>query len=100
MSKPRFDLAGAINDPVSTGRKTRVRRAVEEAPVAAPAKQPRPPSRQGAKGITIWVDPVVLHQIKGIAWREQTTLQDLMLEGMDLVFKSRGLARIASKQPS
>ncbi len=67
-------------------------------PSEAPAIQPRtpvPPSRQGKKALTGYFDPAVLKQIKMMAAAEETTIQALMTEAINDLFKKHGKPHIA-----
>jgi hypothetical protein len=55
----------------------------------------RPPSRQGKKAITIWVDPVVAEQLKEIAFHHKKPQQELYLEALNILFSRYGRHEIA-----
>lgn len=55
----------------------------------------RPPSRQGKKNISAWVDPDVLKQVKQIAIDEDKTSQDLLSEALNGLFAKYRKAQIA-----
>jgi len=57
----------------------------------------RPPARQGAKHIGGYFDPVVSRQLKTIAVDEDSSVQALLGEALDMLFQSRGKPMIASK---
>src|SRR4051812_35442026 len=74
---PRFSLRAAVNDHVSTGRREEAPSAVEPDPKPEPATPPvtasrrrtaaktkRPATREGARGVTVWVEPEVYRMIK------------------------------------
>lgn len=68
------------------------------APSQPPAKTPaapRPPSREGRKGVAFWVDPAAARQLRLIAADEDRTVQSLMEEALDLLFQARGRHRLA-----
>lgn len=54
----------------------------------------RAPSRVGKKGVTVYLEPDVVKQLRGIGLNEDKTLQALMIEAVNMLFKSRG------KEPS
>lgn len=53
------------------------------------------PSRIGKKGVTFYLEPDVVKQLRTISVNEETTLQALMIEAANMLFKSRGKAEIA-----
>jgi hypothetical protein len=65
---------------------------------AAPEPQGRiglPPSRQGKKALTGYFDPEALKQLKVMAAAEDTTIQALMSEALNDLFKKYGKPHIA-----
>lgn len=70
--------------------------AVDSAPSAAAAK--RPPSRRTAKHIGGYFDPAVSRQLKEIALAEDSSVQSLVAEALDMLFQSRRKPTIAQKQ--
>ena len=90
--KPRPSLLGqAALDPVAVGAPP------TEAPTAPRAAKPA--SRDGARGITFYVDPEVLVQLKILSAKRNTPLQDLMIEAVNLLFQENDMARIAKQRP-
>jgi len=66
------------------------------APSEAPRpKQPRAASRVGKRLVTAYVDPMALKQLQLISVEEETTIQALLIEGLNAVFTARGRTRIA-----
>lgn len=55
----------------------------------------RPPSRQGKKNISVWVDPDVIKQLKQIAIAEDKTSQELVCEAINGLFVKYHKAQIA-----
>lgn len=55
----------------------------------------RPPSRVGKKGVTFYLDPEAVKQLRSIGLDEDHTLQALMIEAVNMLFKSRGKAETA-----
>ena len=49
-----------------------------------------PPSRIGKKGVTFYLEPDAIRQLRMISIDEDTTLQALMVEAANLLFRSRG----------
>ncbi|MBC9210061.1 hypothetical protein IBL26_24765 [Roseomonas aerophila] len=71
-------------------------------PVTAPEierKAPVPPSRLGKKQVAFFVDRETKLQLDRMALEEDRNLQALMLEACNLLFQSRGMARIADQKP-
>lgn len=58
-------------------------------------KHPVAKSREGKRNATAYLDPEAFKQLKIIAAREDVTVQDLFVEGINEVFAKRGLSRIA-----
>lgn len=54
-----------------------------------------PPSRQGKKALTGYFDPEVLRQLKVMAASEDTTIQALMSEALNDLFKKHSKPHIA-----
>lgn len=54
-----------------------------------------PPSRIGKKGVTFYLEPEAVKQLRTISLNEDTTLQALMIEAVNRLFKNRGKAEIA-----
>lgn len=54
-----------------------------------------PPSRAGRKGVTFYLLPAATKQLRTIGLNEDASLQKLMLEATNMLFKSRGKAEIA-----
>jgi hypothetical protein len=63
-------------------------------PVPAPASE-LPPSRQGKKIISGYFDPAVSKQLKQLALEQDSTVQALLAEALDLLFVEYGKAPIA-----
>lgn len=107
-SAPRFSLRAAVTDSVSTGRRDELPAAVEAepAPVQSPppakraprgeaAKTKRPATREGARGVTVWVEPEVYRMLKLIGLDADMTTQDVMIEAINDLFVKKGKGRIA-----
>jgi hypothetical protein len=60
-------------------------------------KQNIPLSRTGAKHIGGYFDPIVSKQLKTIALEEDSSVQALIAEALDMLFQSRGKPMIAEK---
>jgi len=71
---------------------------VSKTSYAAKPSTPRvgqPPSRFGKKGVTFYLEPDAVKQLRTISVEEETTLQALMIEAANMLFKRRGKAEIA-----
>ena len=83
---------------------------VSAAPEAAQARQPPAPTltepastgaspkaktREGKRVATVYLEREALRQLQKIRFDEETTIQDLLIEGVNAVFEKRGLSRIA-----
>ncbi len=66
-----------------------------EVPKGQGGKMPLPPSRRGKKALTGYFDPEVLKQLKILAASEDKTMQALMAEGINELFKKYGRPHIA-----
>ncbi|MCC5979357.1 MAG: hypothetical protein JJU21_14955 [Salinarimonas sp.] len=67
---------------------------------AAPESEPRrkypvAKTREGKRVATVYLEPEALKQLKRIGFDEETTVQELLVEGINAVFEKRGLSRIA-----
>ena len=87
-TRARFDIRAAVQDEVATAPST-IRALLEpprppllaetQAPAApAPTKQPKVSSREGAKGVTVFLQPEVWKKLKWIALCQGKTTQDLV----------------------
>lgn len=56
---------------------------------------PRPKSREGKKAITVWVEPEALRQLHELTIREDSNVNALVREGINMLFADRNLSRIA-----
>ena len=65
---------------------------LEQAKVAdlAPVPQTRRPARQGKKGVVGYFSPELSRSLNVLAAEEDTSVQALMGEAFDLLFRSRG----------
>lgn len=55
------------------------------------------PARRGTKHVGGYFDPAVSRQLRVIALEEDTTVQALLAEGIDMLFQARRKPTIASK---
>lgn len=61
-------------------------------------KQPKPPSRQDKRQVAFFVDAATKRQIARLVLEEESSVQSLMAEAVNLLFQSRGMARIAEQK--
>ena len=66
-----------------------------QAPEAQVRKYPIAKTREGKRVATVYLDKEALRQLQKLAFDEETTLQALLVEGVNNVFASRSLSRIA-----
>ncbi|MBV8442069.1 MAG: hypothetical protein JO312_16165 [Hyphomicrobiales bacterium] len=69
--------------------------APEPTPAAASDTASRQRSRQGKKVVTYYLDPEPFTQLKILSAKTGTTIQDLSLEALNLLFERHQLSRIA-----
>jgi hypothetical protein len=62
-----------------------------EPPVSANAKTPDAGNRPGFKQQTAYLPIAVHEQLRRLAFEERAKMHDYLLEGLDLVFRKRGL---------
>lgn len=93
MSGLRDRLKQVGNGKAATGK-------VQPVAKAKPVNQESPhyrPSRAGKKAVTGYFDPAVSTQVRQIALDEDTSVEALVGEALDLLFEQRGLPQIAGK---
>ncbi|MFL5130208.1 MAG: ribbon-helix-helix domain-containing protein [Microvirga sp.] len=66
-----------------------------QAPEAQVRKYPIAKTREGKRVATVYLDKEALRQLQKLAFDEETTIQALLVEGVNNVFASRSLSRIA-----
>ena len=67
-------------------------------PTAAEASGRRYPvakTREGKRVATVYLEREALRQLQKVAFDEETSIQALLVEGINAVFQARGLSRIA-----
>lgn len=67
---------------------------------ARPANPHARPSRKAAKHVGGYFDPAVSKQLRGIALEEDSSVQALLGEALDLLFQHRRKPMIASRSKS
>lgn len=58
-------------------------------------RYPKATTRVGTKAATVYLSPEAHRQLKKLGLDEEKEVQDLMREGLNLLFEKRGLGRIA-----
>ena len=58
-------------------------------------KYPKAKTREGKRVATAYLDREAFRQLQKIVFDEETTMQALLLEGVNAVFAARGMSRIA-----
>ncbi|MBK5966413.1 hypothetical protein CCR95_20605 [Thiocystis minor] len=86
---------GQLDQRAPVAKETADPTPVPTSSATGPPKAPLPPSRQGKKALTGYFDPAVLKQIKMMAAAEETTIQALMTEAINDLFKKHGKPHIA-----
>lgn len=108
MPKPRPNIAAAMRDAAGSTRSS-----VQAFPAPNPVATPEPtaetakpvvqPSRQGTKAITGHYPPPVRYQLKLLAAEQGRTMEDMLAEGINMLFATYGKPEIAPasrKRPS
>ena len=103
-SKPKTNkFAAAMKKPQGQegAGEAAVVEAVAETPAAPPtANSSARPSRKNTKHIGGYFDPAVSKQLRVIAAEEDTSVQALLAEGIDMIFQARRKPTIAKKVTS
>lgn len=60
-----------------------------------PSRYPLPPSRQGKKSLTVYLDPAVIKQLKIIGLEIETTNQNMVSDALNDFFLKHGKSPIA-----
>ena len=73
-----------------------MRKAADPAPAPAPDQDARErstaPSRTGKRGVVGYVSPELWAQLRHLAIDERSSIQALVLEGLDRVLEARGIS--------
>lgn len=79
-----------------TGRPPKIEPPTESLPATQPtAKKERQANRKEKKGISLWVDAIVLKQLKQLALDRDTTQTELLTEALNDLFTKYGKPPIA-----
>ena len=84
MSRKRTSLDAIVNRSV-------IETQAEEPPASAAARMPDAGNRPGFKQQTAYLPLAVHEQLRRLAFEERAKMHDYLLEGLDLVFRKRGL---------
>ena len=63
--------------------------------VVANTNEKLPPSRQGKRCLTGWFDPKTHQQVRMIAAKEDKTYEQVLGDGLNLLFEKHGMPPIA-----
>jgi hypothetical protein len=89
MSKKRTSLDSIVNRSVIETQ------AEEPSASTAPRTTPEAGNRPGFKQQTAYLPVPVHEQLRRLAFEERAKMHDYLLEGLDLVFRKRGLPGVA-----
>ena len=64
-------------------------------PVGASTDEKLPPSRQGKRALTGWFTPETHQQVRMIAAQEDKTYEQVLGDGLNLLFEKHGMPPIA-----
>jgi len=84
MSKKRTSLDAIVTRSV-------IETHAEEAPASTAAGTPEAGNRPGFKQQTAYLPLAIHEQLRRLAFEERAKMHDYLLEGLDLVFRKRGL---------
>ena len=97
-SRPKSTLASATHATGSAPAMdigAAMREAAEPAPARAPdeiaEQRSTAPSRTGKRGVVGYVSPELWAQLRHLAIDERSSIQSLVLEGLDRVLEARGI---------
>lgn len=65
---------------------------------AEASKPGKPRSRQDKRQVAFFVDAATKRQLARLVLEEESSVQSLMAEAVNLLFQSRGMARIAEQK--
>ena len=74
---------------------TQAEAAPPTAPEASGRRYPVAKTREGKRVATVYLEREALRQLQKVAFDEETSIQALLVEGINAVFQARGLSRIA-----
>jgi hypothetical protein len=107
-ARPRLGLARSATDPVALGVPVLdpVPDPAPEAPVSSTAPEATAPSKKtkkydrastrvGARGVTVWLEPEAFRTLKMLSAERDKTVQDLMSEAVNLLFRKYDRPRVS-----
>jgi len=83
MTRKRTSLEALLRDLVNP-----------TSPAAPPPESQRPGRRPGVRQQTVYLPIPVYEQLRRLAFEERVKMHSLLLEGLDRVFRDRGLPSI------
>jgi len=96
MTRKRPSLFNADTSTTPPARSTAPLATLEAVPPTKKAERfARPPSRQGKRIVSVYVEPEAAKQLGIMAIREDSSIQVLMVEALNDLFAKRGVNRIA-----
>ncbi|MEM7492327.1 MAG: ribbon-helix-helix domain-containing protein [Pseudomonadota bacterium] len=92
MSKRKHDPLAAVLDQDNRPEEASASavRTTQVPPVAAPEKPDRQASRVNKVNVSAYLDPSYKRTLRRLAAEEDTTVQALIQEGLDLLFTKKG----------
>ncbi len=92
--RPKFTFGGVQKSAAAPSPTQQTQEPKQPAPPAGP-RTVRPPSRQGKRIVSTYVDQDAWMQLRMLNLRTARSTQELMLDAIDLLFQQHGLNRIA-----
>ena len=90
--KGKKDLTDIFNEK---REQEKAARETESKSVVANTNEKLPPSRQGKRCLTGWFDPKTHQQVRMIAAKEDKTYEQVLGDGLNLLFQKHGMPPIA-----
>ena len=90
--KEKKDLTDIFNEK---REQEKAARETESKSVVANTNEKLPPSRQGKRCLTGWFDPKTHQQVRMIAAKEDKTYEQVLGDGLNLLFQKHGMPPIA-----
>ena len=90
--KQKKDLTDIFNEK---REQEKAARETESKSVVANTNEKLPPSRQGKRCLTGWFDPKTHQQVRMIAAKEDKTYEQVLGDGLNLLFQKHGMPPIA-----
>jgi hypothetical protein len=96
--RPKFTFGGGQKSAATPSSAHQTQEPKQPAPPAGP-RTVRPPSRQGKRIVSTYVDQDAWMQLRMLNLRTGRSTQELMVDAIDLLFQQHGLNRIARGTP-